>query len=382
MTSRERVQMALNHQEADRVPIDLGGLAMSSMHIETYKKVLEYLGITEEITLVDQFQRSVKISQDVIERFHGDTWLVCPAWKPWIKLSQDYYIDEWSIKYYDSPNSLYWQIAEHPLAEATIETLEDYAWPDPYDPDRIEGLEEETRRIYEDTDYAIILGGFGFKGDLFDMPSRLRGHTKFYMDLITNEEFINALLAKFVSYWTSLAEVTLQLIGKYITAVSFNDDIGVQNGPLISPKVYRKLIKPRQREFYAKIKEYAPQAKLVLHSCGSVYQFIPDFIEIGIDALNPIQLTAKHMGDTKKLKKEFGDKLTFWGGGCDTQDILPNGTADDIREEVKRRIKDLAPGGGFVFTPVHNIQPDVSPENICILYDAAYEFGKYPLEGL
>jgi len=380
MISRERVKMALNHKEADRVPIDLGGLAMSSMHIDTYKNVLDYLGISEEIKLVDQFQRSVKISKKVIDRFHGDTWLICPRWKPWIELSKNHYVDEWGIKYYNSPDSLYWQMEEHPLAEATVETLDDYAWPDPYDPYRMEVLEKEAKRIYEDTDYALVLGGFGFKGDLFDMPSRLRGHANFYMDLLTNEEFVNALLAKFVNYWNSLAEVTLKLIGKYITAVSFNDDVGSQDGPLISPDVYRKLIKPRQKEFYTKIKELAPQAKLVLHTCGSVYKFIPDFIEIGIDALNPIQLTAKDMGDTRKLKREFGDKLTFWGGGCDTQNILPKGTSDDIREEVKRRIKDLAPGGGFVFTPVHNIQPDVSPENICTLYDSAYEFGKYPLK--
>ena len=209
MTSRERVHMALNHGEADRVPIDLGGLAMSSMHIETYINVLDYLGITEEIKLVDQFQQSVKISKKVNERFHGDTWLVCPKWKPWKEVSKDYYIDEWGIKYYNSPHSLCWEMVEHPLADATVETLDDYTWTDPYDPQRFEGLEEEVKRIYEDTDYAIVFGGFGFKGDLFDMPSRLRGHIKFYMDLITNEEFINALLEKFVNYWSSLAEATL-----------------------------------------------------------------------------------------------------------------------------------------------------------------------------
>ncbi|MBM4324628.1 MAG: uroporphyrinogen-III decarboxylase [Deltaproteobacteria bacterium] len=380
MISRERVQMALNHQEADRVPIDIGGLAMTSMHLETYKKVLDYFGIQEEIKLVDQFQRSVKISKEVIDKLHGDTWSVGPKWKPWKEVSKDHYIDEWGIKYYDAPDSLYWHMVEHPLSNATLETLEEYQWPDPYDPFRIEGLEEEAKRIYEDTDYAIVFGGFGFKGDLFDMPCRLRSHTNFYMDLLLNEDFINALLKKFVKYWSALAEATLKPIGKYITAVSFNDDMGSQSGPLMSPEVYRKLIKPRQQEVYAKIKECAPQAKLVLHSCGSVYKFIPDFLEIGIDALNPIQLTAKNMSDTGRLKREFGEKLTFWGGGCDTHEILPHGTVADIREEVKRRMKDLAPGGGFVFTPVHNIQPDVNPEKICALFDAAYEFGNYPIK--
>ena len=324
MIARERVQMALSHQEADRVPIDLGGTAMTSMHLGTYKKVVDYLGIKEKIEIVDAFQRSVKISKEVNERFHGDTWLVCPKWKPWTEVSKDHYIDEWGIKYYDSSDSLYAHMAEHPLAKATVETLEDYRWPDPYDPQKSEGLEEEVKRIYEDTDYAIVFGGFGFKGDLFDMPCRLRGHTNFYMDLLINEGFINALLDKFVDYWSSLAEVTLKPIGKYITAVSFNDDMGSQSGPLISPEVYRKLIKPRQKKFYAKVKECAPNAKLVLHSCGSVYRFIPDFLEIGIDALNPIQLTAKDMSDTGKLKKEFGDRLTFWGGGCDTHRSSPS----------------------------------------------------------
>jgi len=271
-------------------------------------------------------------------------------------------------------------MVEHPLENATVETMDDYEWPDPHDQERFEGLEEETKRIYEETDYAIIFGGFGYKGDLFDMPSRLRGHVKFYMDLIINENFVNRLLEKFVNYWSVLAEETLNRIGKYITAVSFNDDIGAQDGPLISPAVYRKLIKPRQKAVYDKIRECAPHAKLILHSCGSVYKFIPDFIEIGIDALNPIQLTAKDMGDTARLKREFGDRLTFWGGGCDTHRVLPSGTKDEIRREVKSRIKDLAPGGGCVFTPVHNIQPDVSPENILTLYDAAYEFGRYPID--
>ena len=129
---------------------------MSSMHIETYQKVLTYLGLREEIKVVDQFQRSVKISKEVNERFHGDTWLVCPKWKPWTPVSKDPYIDEWGITYYDSPDSLYWHMADHPLTNATVETLDDYRWPDPFDPQKMEGLEEEVKRIYEDTDYAIV----------------------------------------------------------------------------------------------------------------------------------------------------------------------------------------------------------------------------------
>jgi uroporphyrinogen decarboxylase len=159
--------------------------------------------------------------------------------------------------------------------------------------------------------------------------------------------------------------------------VRVSDDLGTEHGPIISPYLYRELIKPRQKKLYQFIKNNTG-AKLLLHSCGSVYQLIPDFIEIGVDALNPIQVSARDM-DTRKLKGEFGDKLTFWGGGCDTQKVLPLGTLEDVKQEVKKRIRDLAPGGGFIFTPVHNIQYDVSPEKICALYDTAFETGWYPI---
>ena len=152
----------------------------------------------------------------------------------------------------------------------------------------------------------------------------------------------------------------------------------MQTGLLISPQLYRKFIKPRQKEFYFFIKQRT-NAKLLMHSCGSIYQLIPDLIEIGIDAINPVQLSAKDM-ETSKLKKEFGSKLSFWGGSCDSQKVLPYGNSEEIKEEVGRRINDLAPGGGFIFTSIHNIQHDVPPENICTLYDTALELGEYPIK--
>jgi len=167
----------------------------------------------------------------------------------------------------------------------------------------------------------------------------------------------------------------LASVGKYIQVVVGGDDLAMQEGPLISLDLYRKLIKPRQKELFSFIKKRTA-AYLFYHSCGSVSQFIPDLIEVGVDILNPVQVSAKNM-DTHRLKKEFGHEISFWGGGCDTQKILSFGKPEEIKGEVKRRIRDLTPGGGFVFTQVHNIQPGVPPENIVAMFEAASEYGRY-----
>jgi uroporphyrinogen decarboxylase len=197
------------------------------------------------------------------------------------------------------------------------------------------------------------------------------------MDFYLNLEFINKLLDKALDYAKELAEISLDLIGQYIDVVRVADDLGMQEGLLINPKLYREFVKPRQKEFYSFIKERT-NAKLLLHSCGSIYEIIPDLIEIGVDAINPVQVSAKNM-DSLKLKNEFGDKLSFWGGGCDTQKILPYSNPSGVEKEVKRRINDFAPNGGFVFAPVHDIQYDVPPENMVALYDTVLKFGRYPI---
>jgi uroporphyrinogen decarboxylase len=169
----------------------------------------------------------------------------------------------------------------------------------------------------------------------------------------------------------------LEAVGDCIDVVVVSDDLGGENGPLISPELYRELVKPAQKKLWQFIKSNT-EAYLFLHSCGSIYRFIPDLIEIGVDILNPIQVAAKDM-DTRRLKDEFGDKLIFWGG-IDTQRILPFGSPEDVESEVKKRIADMAPGGGYVLTAVHNIQAGVSPENICMMYDAARKWGAYPID--
>jgi len=377
MNSRERVWKALNHQEPDKIPIDMG-LPISSIHIESYRVLRNFLGLKlDKINIIDHLMQAVKVEEDILQRFHVDTRHIFlkPA-QPLKLLPDGIYQDEWGIKTAKPPSSHYFDMIEHPLANATIDDLDHYPWPDPADPQRIKGVKEEAKRLFETTPYALTLSGFS--ETFFGLPSWLRGHQQFYMDLILNPEFVEKLLDRLLSYWKQLAEIALELVGEYIQVVRVADDLGMQTGLLISPQLYRKYIKPRQKEFYSFIKQRT-KAKLLIHSCGSIYQIIPDLIKIGIDAINPVQVSAKDMG-TLKLKKEFGDKLSFWGGSCDTQRVLPYGSPRQIKEEVKRRIYDLAPGGGFVFASIHNIQYDVPPENICALYDTALELGRYPVK--
>jgi uroporphyrinogen decarboxylase len=170
-------------------------------------------------------------------------------------------------------------------------------------------------------------------------------------------------------------EKMLRVIGDDIQLVTMGDDLGLQDGTAMSPDLYREMVKPIHKEFISFIKKRT-RAKIWMHNCGSIYDLIPDFIELGIDVINPVQVSARNM-DTKKLKKEFGKDIVFWGAGCDSQNVLPWGKPEDIREEVKRRIEDLAPGGGFVFAPIMNIQLDVPVENIIAMFETALEYGKY-----
>jgi uroporphyrinogen decarboxylase len=376
MKSRERVLKTMEHREPDRIPIDLGS-GVTSIHKETYMKIKKYLGLNgAEPRILDHMQQVVEVDEPILQRFNVDTRHIHlkPA-REWQRLPNGSYVDEWGIKYRNPKDSHYYDPYDHPLAHASIEDLDKYNWPDPYDPQRVISLKEKAEDLYFNTEYAIILGGYG--GSLFEHPCMLRGFLQFYMDLLSDKDFVTRLLDKLLEYYIRLINNALTVVGKYVQVIRVGDDLGTQRGPIISPDLYRELIKPRQKKLYQFIKEHS-LAKLFLHSCGSIYEFIPDFIEIGVDALNPVQVSAKNM-DSKKLKKDFGEKITFWGGGCDTQRVLPFGTAEEIKKEVKSRIKDLAPGGGFVFTPCHNIQYDVSPEKICTLYDTVIAYGSYPI---
>jgi len=378
-----RVLKALNHEEPDKVPIDLGGsLTNTGIAKKAHAELMKYLGLKEnEPEVIDVYQQLVKPDERILKKFEIDVYGIGPkppkTWELIIKEDKDnyYYTDEWGIKYrMPKKHGYYFDIVEHPLAGLDRESLKDYQWPDPHDLGRRERLEEKVKDLHENTDYALFFNAA--TSGIFEHSCALRGTENFYVDLIADPKFAEAVLGKMVEFYLGYWEEMLPLVGKYVQVVKMGDDLGGQNGPLVNPEVYRKVLKPRQREVFSFIKKRT-NAKLYFHSCGSVYEFIPDIIDCGVDVLNPIQVSARNM-DTRRLKQEFGDRLSFWGA-VDTQRILSFGIPRDVEEEVKKRIGDLASGGGYILSSVHNIQANVPPENIVAMFEAAGKYGKYPI---
>jgi uroporphyrinogen decarboxylase len=265
--------------------------------------------------------------------------------------------------------------AEPPLAGSTVEDLGKATWPDPYDPKRVEGLREGARKLYEETDYAIV-ADIMCRGP-FELAVKLRGYEQFLVDLYSDPRFAVALLEKITDTIVALWAVYLDAVGDYVQVVCQGDDVGMQTNLFISPEMYRMFIKPCHRSIYDFIHSKT-EAKIFMHSCGSIYDIIPDLIEIGVDVLNPVQYGAAKM-DRARLKKEFGKELCFWGGGIDVQQVLPNASLEKIDEEVKRTMEIMSPGGGYVFVPTHNIQSDVTPDRLNRVYESAIKYRGYPI---
>jgi len=221
-----------------------------------------------------------------------------------------------------------------------------------------------------ETEYAVV-GDFAMLG-IFEMSWFLRGLENFMVDLITDRTFCEVLLDRLVEVKCRLYDRYLKAAGPYLDVVTMGDDISGQRGPLFDPSIYREMIKPRHAALIRFIKQRTP-AKLFFHSCGDITEFIPDFIEIGVDILNPIQVSVM---DARRLKAEFGDGLVFWGG-CDTQNVLPFGTIREVEMEVRRRMDEMAAGGGYVFGQVHEVQPGTPPENILSMFQSALRYGIY-----
>jgi uroporphyrinogen decarboxylase len=289
------------------------------------------------------------------------------------ELSEDSFIDNWGIMWHRTPGNHYFEVAKPPLQNATLDDIERYPWPDLAHPSRFEGIADKARAI-RDAGYAVVaLSGIS----PFEFSYVMRGVEAWLTDLAANPDFAQALLRKLTDMMLASTIKLLEKAGEYIDVIITGDDLGSQNAPLISPKMYRRLVKPFHAELIGAIKSRT-KAKVFYHSDGNIYPLIGDLIEVGIDLLNPVQVSAKDMGDTARLKREFGDRLSFCGA-IDTQWVLPHGTPDDVRREVRRRIKDLGPGGGYILASVHCIQPDVPPENVCAMFETAIAEGQYPL---
>ncbi len=381
MSRRERVIAAIEHREPDRVPIDM------SITVPAYQALKKYMGIELEEDLQPGHWTDVPIHPIVAEKFDLDI--------VWLRMSQqkkkpfdlnnppEKRVDGWGIEWTKIDllgGNYYYEMTKHPLADATVEDLDDYPWPDPYDPKQVEGLHDYLKEIHEETDFAILTK---FGGSLFETAWYMRGMEQFFIDLVTNKPFVQKLFEKLYYVQKGLHEVGIAAAGEYVDILRLSgEDLGTQEATLISLKMFRDQLKPWLAKLWSfaktELQKKNPRAKIMLHSCGAIKPFIPDWIEMGLDILDPIQPNAKGL-DPFELKREFGDKLVFHGG-MDAQWVLPFGTTEDVRQAAKKYIQALAPGGGFIIAPVHNVQGDVPPQNLIAMRDAVEEFGYYPLK--
>jgi len=374
MESRERVLRAINLEEPDRVPIDIGG-PVSSITKIAYDNLTNHLGLKMPESVVwDKMQQLACIDERILKTFHVDTRHIQlnPPGKDEIKqISEDSFINEFGVTL--KKVGYFFEIVGNPLSEAVNnEDIENHSWPKPHE-GRTKGLREKAKRLYEEG-YAVIADAF--TGGIFEVPQWLRGFRHFYYDLAGNPEISNALMDKMLETHKDFWDAYLDEVGDYVQIVCLGDDYGMQDRMLISPRMFRETIKPRVKELYSFIKRKA-KVKIFHHSCGSIRPILNDLADMGVDILNPVQPRAKDMV-SEEIKKEHGDKLCFHGG-VDIQHVLPKGSPGDVEEEVKKRIKAFAPGGGYIAAPAHNIQPDVPPQNILALYKAVYKHGKYSL---
>jgi uroporphyrinogen decarboxylase len=382
MTSRERVLKALDHQIPDRIPIDLGG-NQTGIHKDAYERLLAHLGIEDELTIMDPVQQLAKPCEAVLETFHVDTRYVAAkapsGWQGGIvrteregRLWHDL-TDEFGVRW-SMPDEIprYMDISSHPLAHATLKDLEAYPFPRGDDPGRFEVLRDQALAIRKDTPYAVVSG---ISGVVYEICWYLRGLEQWLCDLITDPEFCEALLDRTLKFWLDWFRAFLDEAGDVVDVIMIGDDLAGQEGPLFNPGLYRSMVKPRHKKLVQYIRSRT-NAKIWYHTCGSCMPFIPDLLDNGIDILNPVQISACDMAPAD-LKARYGKRLVFWGGGCDTQHVLPATPPDEVKEHVRRNVEIFKEGGGYVFNPVHNIQGGVPPENIIAMFESAYTHGFY-----
>jgi uroporphyrinogen decarboxylase len=383
ITPRERVLTCLNHQEPDRVPIIIGTSNTTSMKLIAYQRLKELLGIENEPQFIYDWPElgTVLPDETILERLHGDARGVLDRYPQWVydrnkaRPPHDPFIDDWGSGQKEvAPGQ--WFPGIHPMRDAnTLTEIDQYPWPDMDDPSRVAHVKEEARKLAQRDQYAIM----GTPWLLFPLERAfaMQGLDKFVLNLGRKPDFAVALLNKITSLCKTLMGHFLEETGDNLDIIKIGDDLGTQTSLMMSPKMYKQYLKPFHADYIAFIKERT-KAKVFFHTDGDVFDLIPDFIEIGVDILNPIQTSAGKMSNLQELKTRFGKQLTFCGA-VDTHRILPMGNQQEVRDEVKRVIDIMAPGGGYMLASVHTIMEDVPPENILAMVDAVEEFGHYPL---
>lgn len=376
MLSRERVLMALNHQEPDRVPMDFGGTTATGIQVTAYDYLKKLLGIETPSLIANKRAQLVAVEDVIKKRLHTDVdgiGLNPPANLPRVvALPVNTSVDEWGGYWLSGVRGEH-TATNPPLAKMeTAAEVEAYSsWPDPTDPARYAGLREKVLDLKSRSQRAIA---FNLGCQIASQARNMRGYEQWLMDFILNPVLAEAIMRKIMTIDLMMAERALAVIGDQVDVVTVADDLATQNAPMMSPAIYRKIIKPMQQELFGFIKART-KAKLFYHCCGAASFFLEDFLEANIDILNPVQVSATNM-QPEYLKKRYGNRVTFWGG-VDTQQLLPYGSPQEVADGVKRLIDIMAPGGGFILATVHNVRPEVPPENLIALFDTALEYGQY-----
>ncbi len=383
MKPRERVLAAIHHEEPDRVPICIGVSNATSMKMKPYRALKALLGIEAPDRYVYDWPELGTALPDeaTMRRLHSDVRGVLDLEPEHIRARNKArpphtpYIDSWGSGQVELTEDV-WFPGVHPLADATtIDAIENYPWPDMNDPTRVAHVRAQAQKLRDEGEYAIV--GTPWLLFPFERAHAMQGLDRFMMNMVHHPDFAAALLRKITDVCKVLMGNFLRECGDLIDIIKIGDDLGTQSGLMISPKMYRRFLKPLHAEFIAFIKERT-DAKVFFHTDGDVFDLIPDFIEIGVDILNPIQTSAGRMANLEELKRRYGQHLVFCGA-IDTHRILPYGTPEEVRQEVRRVINILGPGGGYMVASVHTIMNDVPPENILAMVDAVEEFGYYPL---
>lgn len=377
MLHRNRVRIALNHCEPDRVPMDLGSTYVSTIHQTSYRTLLDYLGLEDaEMKVMAGNVNTMVVGDALRERLDVDFIRIGmkPAknFNPLYNTEDKSFLNEYGIRWKlaDAATGIHYPVG-HPLAGASSDAIKAYKMPDMTDPSRVEGLRELAKHLYETTDYAIVADGMWL---MLQTCYDLVGMEDFMMDLAADRPRARAVLDAVAENFLDSVELFVRAVGDYVDVITFGDDLGTQNGPIFAPSVYRQIVKPYHKLFLETCHRHS-RAKVMFHNDGAIAAFLDDAVDVGFDILNPVQCSAVGM-DPQFLKKEYGKHLSFWGG-IDSQSVMPFGTPEDVTEHVKKMIDIMADGGGYVLGNVHVIEHEIRPENIVALFDTGRSYGQY-----
>ena len=385
MDSRERVLLALNHKEPDRVPIDFAGTGVTGICYQAYDDLRRCLGLEpagwkHEDLGAAAWAGVVVPHAEVYDRLHSDVQMANmgspDTWKLDIQYGEDFdtYVDEWGTTVYKPKGGHYFDYRGFPIKEATAEAVRAWKhWPDPNNAGRWDGFRQRCLDVRETGRAVTAFSVFG--GGIFEQPARVMPMDEFLMGLVSDPEFTDLILGKMYEIYFEATRRMLEEVGDILDVWVYWDDLSTQRGPIISPKWYEKNLMPLHRKLFDFVKSKT-KAKIFFHTCGAVRTWIPYLIDVGVDILNPVQVDAEGM-DPQGLKRGFGKDIVFWGGACSPQGALAFGSPEDVAREVRQNIEAFAPGGGFILANVHNIQNLVPGENIISMFDTAFKYGVY-----